>query len=278
MFAKKGKPAEAPGRLAQVTIMQFAEKLTDREAAEAVRSRIDWKYALGLELEDAGFDFSVLSKFRKRLLDNDAEARLFDRMVACLQQKGLLKAGGKQRTDSTHIVAAVKRLNRLELVTEAMRTALDALAIAHPEWVKSKAPKEWYVRYGHPIDGYRLPRDEKKLERLGLTVATDGLQLLDWLKTEVDVNWLLKMPAIETLQTVWQQQFIKEGETLRWLGVKEQPSGIDRIMSPHDDEAREAVKRSTGWMGYKVHLTETKASQNCSQPLRHDLPQNGMPM
>ncbi len=78
LFGVRGKPAEAPGRLALVTIMQYAEGMTDREAADAVRSRIDWKYALGLPLEDSGFHYSVLSKFRRRLLGGSAEERLLD--------------------------------------------------------------------------------------------------------------------------------------------------------------------------------------------------------
>jgi transposase len=67
LFAIRGRPAEAPWRLALVTVMQFAENLSDRQAADAVRSRIDWKYALSLELTDPGFDHTVLCEFRGRL-------------------------------------------------------------------------------------------------------------------------------------------------------------------------------------------------------------------
>ena len=67
LYPVRGQPTVSPGRLALITIMQFMEGLTDRQAAEAVRGRIDWKYALGLELTDSGFDFSVLSEFRQRL-------------------------------------------------------------------------------------------------------------------------------------------------------------------------------------------------------------------
>ena len=76
LFPPCGQPGLAPWRLALVTIMQFREHLADRQAAEAVRARIDWKYLLGLELTDAGFDFSVLSEFRDRLLTGSAEERL----------------------------------------------------------------------------------------------------------------------------------------------------------------------------------------------------------
>ena len=92
LFPQRGQSALAPWRLALVTVMQFRENLSDRQAAEAVRARIDWKYLLGLELSDAGFDFSVLSEFRDRLLTGKAEQRLLDKLLDCCRHQGLLKA------------------------------------------------------------------------------------------------------------------------------------------------------------------------------------------
>jgi len=109
-----GQPAESPGRLALITWMQFLEGLTDRQAAEAVRSRIDWKYMLGLRLDDPGFDFSVLSEFRQRLLEGQAEKLLLDELLKRCDAMGLLKGKKKQRTDSTHVIAAVCALSLLE--------------------------------------------------------------------------------------------------------------------------------------------------------------------
>ena len=103
LFSHTGQPAEAPWRLALVTIMQFAEGLSDRQAADAVRGRIDWKYALGLELADPGFDASVLSEFRTRLVEGQAEERLLTVMLTLFKERGWLKARGKQRTDSTQV-------------------------------------------------------------------------------------------------------------------------------------------------------------------------------
>src|SRR5881409_2288638 len=114
LFSDRGRPAETPWRLALVTVLQFAEGLADRQAADAVRSRIDWKYALGLELTDPGFDFSVLCEFRARLIAGRLEQGLLDAMLAQLRERGLLKARGRQRTDSTHVLAAVRAVNRLE--------------------------------------------------------------------------------------------------------------------------------------------------------------------
>ncbi len=116
LFPQRGQAAQTPWQLAWVTLMQFAENLSDRQAADAVRSRIDWKYLLGLELTDAGFDFSVLSEFRQRLLAGNAEERLLLHLLECCQDHKWLKAGGKQRTDSTHVLARLRAMNRLECV------------------------------------------------------------------------------------------------------------------------------------------------------------------
>ncbi len=133
LFSEKGQPAESAWRLALVMVMQYAEGLTDRQAADAVRTRIDWKYALSLDITDPGFDFSVLSEFRSRLLAHHAERRLFDVMVSQFRERGWIKERGKQRTDSTHVLAAVRAVNRLECVGETMRHALNILAEVAPD-------------------------------------------------------------------------------------------------------------------------------------------------
>lgn len=125
LYPQKGQPALPPWRLALVTILQFRENLSDRQAAEAVRSRIDWKYLLGYELTDPGFHFSVLSDFRSRFL-NGHEALLLDKLVQCCRGKGLFKERGQQRTDATRVLAAIRVMNRLELVGETMRAAFIA--------------------------------------------------------------------------------------------------------------------------------------------------------
>jgi len=115
LYPVLGQPAYAPWRLALVTLMQFREGLSDRQAADAARGRIDWKYLLALELADAGFDHSVLCEFRGRLLEHGATERLLARVLETAREEGLLKARGRQRTDSTHVLAAIRTLNRLEL-------------------------------------------------------------------------------------------------------------------------------------------------------------------
>lgn len=150
LFPRCGQLALAPWRLALITIMQFAEGLSDRQAADAVRARIDWKYALGLELTDPGFDFSVLSEFRARLQAGEAEERILERMLDHFRAGNLLKARGRQRTDSTAIVAAIRVLNRLELVGETMRQLVNVLANVAPDWVKQVMLPAWSERYIRP--------------------------------------------------------------------------------------------------------------------------------
>jgi len=134
-YSTDGRRGLSPARLALVSVLQYAENLTDRQAADAVRCRIDWKYCLGMELDDPGFDFSVLSEFRDRMAEGDRADRLLAVMVARLVDEGLVRRGGSIRTDSTHVLAAVRRLNRVELVGETLRVALDVLALRAEEWL-----------------------------------------------------------------------------------------------------------------------------------------------
>jgi transposase len=148
-------------RLALVCVFQYLENLSDRQAADAVRGRIDWKYALGLELTDPGFDASILCEFRARLLTHQAEQRLFEHLVERLDQLGWMKKRGIQRTDSTHVLAAVRRLNRLELLAETLRAALNAIAEEEPEWLTSWVPPVWFERYSQRIEEWKFAFSEK---------------------------------------------------------------------------------------------------------------------
>jgi transposase len=158
--------------------MQFGEKLTDRQAADAVRGRLDWKYALGLELSDPGFHFSVLCEFRDRLLAGQAEHLLFETLLKLFQTRSWLKERSRQRTDSTHILAAVRKLNRVELVGETLYHALDVLAQVAPDWLKAQAQPEWFERYSQRPTSFRLPRTEAEQLALAEQMGRDGWHLL----------------------------------------------------------------------------------------------------
>lgn len=257
LFSRRGQPAAAPGCLALVTVMQFAEGLSDRQAADAVRARIDWKYALGLALTDAGFDASVLSEFRARLVAGGAEALLFERLVEHGRQAGLVKARGRQRTDSTHVLAAVQQLNRLECVGETLRQALNVLAVVVPEWLTAHVPPVWFERYGQRFTEYRLPAERPARTALAETIGTDGFALLAQLYAPSAPAWLREIPAVEVLRQVWVQQFYGPTEPVRWRAAEDLPPSAGLICTPYDAEARYAKKRSLAWVGYKVHLTET---------------------
>lgn len=145
-FGVRGRPGLSPGHLALVTVLQFAEGLTDRQAADQVRGRIDGTYALGLELDDSGFDFTVLTGFRARLIEHGLQEKVLDLLLERLSGLGLPRSGGRQRTDSTPVLAAVRTLNRIEFVGETLRAALEALAAAAPGWLAAQVPAEWVER------------------------------------------------------------------------------------------------------------------------------------
>jgi transposase len=167
LFPTRGQPAEAAWRLALVTLMQYAEGLTDRQAADAVRTRIDWKYVLSLELTDTGFDFSVRSEFRSRRLSQGAERRLFERLIEQFGERGWIKARGKQSTDSTHVLAAVRTLRRLECVGETMRHALDVLSEVAPEWRLPHMDPAWAERYEKRGSRFSLAQRREAEDRTG---------------------------------------------------------------------------------------------------------------
>ncbi|MFE5584905.1 transposase, partial [Kitasatospora sp. NPDC056531] len=158
-----------------MTVFQLAEDLTDRQAADAVRDRLSWMYALGLDLADTGFDHTVLTQFRDRVLAHGLEERVLDLLLARLKELGLLKEGGKQRTDSTHVVSAVRDLNRLELAGESVRAAVQALTAAAPHWVAAVLDVPgWSRRYDTRIDSFRMPSSQVKRDQLAITYARDG--------------------------------------------------------------------------------------------------------
>jgi transposase len=244
--------------------MQFAEGLSDRQVADAVRSRIDWKYALDLELEDPGFDFSVLSEFRSLLLEGGAEQLLLEKLLEECKNRGLLKARSKQRTDSTRVLAAVKAMGRLECIGETLRAALNAVATVAPGWLRGWAPPDWYERYGPRVQEYRLPRGDAQRKVLAEQIGADGFRLLVELDAEglpegasVDLR---DLEAVRTLRRVWAERYhrpAEDGGVVRLRGKEEIPPVAEVVQSPHDTEARYSWKREVNWVGFKVHFTET---------------------
>lgn len=273
LYPVAGQHAYEPWRLAIVTVLQYVECLTDRQAADAVRERIDWKYALGLELTDAGFDYSVLSEFRARLVDSQQEHLLLDRLLEVCKRRGWVRAGGKQRTDATHVLARVRSLSNLECVGETLRAVLEDLAAVAPDWLVQHISAEWFERYSHRVENYRLPKAASQRRALAEQIGTDGLQLLHALAQPGAPAALQQVPSVALLQRVWQQYYALAAGKATWRADPLAGDGDGVIRSPYDSEARTGKKRETVWLGYKVHLTETCAVEAPGDPQASDLPQ-----
>ena len=258
LYPADGQPAYAPWRLALVSVMQFAENLSDRQAADAVRSRIDWKYALSLDLTDEGFDFSVLSEFRQRLVEHQAGERLLNTMLEQFVQAGLLSSGGTQRTDSTNVLAQVRDLNRLELVGRTLQATLDAIADTAPDWLQAWLAPEWYNRYGQLLTEFRLPQKETEREALAIQIGVDGLALLEAVYDGTSTPAVVRqLAAVETMRQIWVQQYAVIEDTVRWRQREEMPLAAKLIQNPFDPEAHYSHKRGREWVGDKVHFTES---------------------
>jgi len=259
LYSAVGQPAYAPWRLALVSVLQFAEQLSDQQAADAVRSRLEWKYLLALPLEDEGFDASVLSEFRTRLLQHEAGTRLFELLLTRCAERGWLTSGGTQRTDATHVLAVAHHLTRLELVLLTLTHALETLQQVAPEWVVAQCPAAWGERYGVRLNEWHLPTTAEARQALAQQAGADGQALLTalWV-TPAPYDWLRQVPAVEALRRIWVQQFCSSDGAFKWRTASDGlPSAAQQIRSPYEVQARYAEKRGQGWLGYKVHLTET---------------------
>jgi transposase len=263
-YGVRGRPGTSPAQLAMVTVLQFTENLTDRQAADAVRGRLDWKYCLGLALDDEGFDFTVLSEFRTRLVGAGLEQVVLDRLLVRLGQLGLVGAGRRQRTDSTHVLGRIRSLNRLELAGETVRAALESLAAVAPGWLSGVVDESWQRVYGARIDNLRLPENEPARKQLAVQYGRDGYLLLEAVYADHAPGWLAQLPAVETLRAVWVQQYYRivdehRGEEVIRREADEHglPPGRLRLVCPYDLDARYSEKHGKGWLGYKVHISET---------------------
>jgi transposase len=210
-----------------------------------------------LEPGDPGFDHTVLVEFRQRLLSGKSDLLLFDLLLTRLREEGYLKVRGRQRSDSTHVLAKIRRLNRIEGVGETFRAALNSLAVAAPEWLQGQVQEDWVDRYEHRVEDYRLPNGKQAREDYAVVIGKDGVSLLNAISAPEAPVWLGEIPAVQTLRRVWMQNFSWEEGELRWRDASNVPAAGERIDSPYDLEAHYAQKRSTSWVGYKVHLTET---------------------
>ena len=268
LYSSEGKPGISPVILAFVSVFQFMERLADRQAVQALRMRLDCevtatfsrKYALHLPLEYKGFDFSVLSEFRDRLLEGQAEGRVFEKLVEQIRKLGLIKEYGKQRTDSIAMLTKVRRLCRLrsdcdfqsETVVETLRLALVAIVGADREWSEEVIPPSWEEKYGERFMRQRY--SEKEWKDYEEHIGEEGQWLIQRLEKGGAPAELQNLPEVQVLKTVWTQQFREEAGKMAYTDLKKY-DGRTQIQSPHDPEARWSRKRHFEWTGDKVQVS-----------------------
>lgn len=198
------KRANALLTLGMVTIFQFAEWLPDRQAADAVRTRLDWKYALHLPLDHPGIDPSALSEFRRRLQLNTAGQLVFRRMLSRVAELGLLGQGDKRQADVDEVLAAVDTLSRVEQLAEAMGRTIEALASRQPEWLRAISLPHWYERYDQGFSTQQWPSSTGELDGLAQAIGADISYLLKTI-AEIEAPGVPPLPEVQVLQRIRHQ-------------------------------------------------------------------------
>lgn len=256
MYKEGGRPPLCPKVLIIVTLLQYLEGLSDRAAAFNLRFRIDWKIALGLEIDDEGLHYSSLSRFRDRLLESDKASHAFDVILQHLVTIGLVKKGAKQRIDSTHVIAKVRDLSRLELLQETLRLFCnDAVSFCPAE---SNVISTAIDRYKEQHSTYQISADDKKnlIRDAGMAMRA----FIEWVGASDKLDSLREISSFKTLKLVYQQNFIDDpdGDDPELIKIA---TGKDHICSPHEPEARYGNKGGPGWIGYKAQIGETIPEQ-----------------
>ncbi len=213
-----------------------------------VRGRLDWKYALSLPLDDQGFDASILVDFRQRLLSHEAQDRLLEPILQVCREHGWLKAGGKQRTDSTFVLANVRGLSSLESVGESLRASLNEIAEVAPDWLLGIINPDWFDRYVHRFELQRLPKGKSAQETLRRQVGEDSWHLLQAAMDEHAPQSVRACPSLALLRQVWNQHFERVDGLIRWRDGPAVESA-ERVISPYETDARASRKRDTEWVG-----------------------------
>lgn len=252
MYSPLGGPGISPVILALVTVLQVMEKLPDRLAADMVRVRIDWKYALHLPLSWGGFCWTNLSHFRQRLIEHEAEYLVFDKLVQELVELGFIQRGGKQRTDSMSILGLVAQLSRLELVLETLRVVLAQIKQVDGGWLEKNVPISYLERYQTRKQSYKMTGEEIKVELE--QAGAEGLWLLQQVgRGSAVIQGLAK---VKEMAEIWGQQF-EWDEAGRYGGPRSKLAGHGLIQSPHEPEVRYREKREKHWQGYMAQVSET---------------------
>jgi hypothetical protein len=211
------QPPGSLAMLALVTCFQYAENIPDRQAADAVRTRMDWKYALHLGLSYPGFDPTVLCEFRQRLMQDPPAQWALDHILAWLGQIGLFASRERRQATAMQVIGRVCRLTRLEQMVAAIHQTLEALAAAQPEWLRAIAPAQWLHRYTSTSATMSLPGSREEQERMAQSIGIDALYLLDAI-SHAHKPELNALPEVQSLRRMWPRHFEKRLEQVGWRG------------------------------------------------------------
>jgi transposase len=248
---ENGRPGIEPVVMAGVTLLQFMEKLPDRQAAEMVRMHLGWKHALNLEVGYEGFHSTSLVNFRGRLVESEAGRLVFDAILQALEEAGLIKRRGTQRLDSTHVLGCVSRMGRLEVVRESIRLFLqsaDSLAASSllPQW------NPLLDRYVHcQIQWHRA--SVQTLKEKFLEAGEDMLALIKWARQHKPIRSDDRTLLLERV-------FLEQYELSSGSPQRRRQEGSGVVKNPHDPDAQWAAKdqqKKKQWVGYKVQVSET---------------------
>jgi transposase len=290
--ADNGRPAEEPVTLLGATILQFMERVPDRQVAELVGYHTGWKLALGLGLSPQMFHPTTLCKFRTRLLQHEKAKLAFDAVLHGLIDAGLVSRRSRQRLDSTHVLGLVAKMSSLEVVRETMRLAMSELnrgMAKLPDAGRPTLPAAWplwWERYVESKIDYRT--EEAALAEKLRGAGQDVQQLLQWVDALVqpdgpeELATLAAGKQVELLRRVFAENYDPasnvapaaadaQGPTVK--PRRAQPTGA--VKNPHDPDAHWSNKKTkakspedepgapapsaadTGWIGYKVQVAET---------------------
>ena len=250
MYKDGGRPPISPRLLVLVLLMQFLEGLSDRAAARNLKFRLDWKIAFELSLEFASIHPTTLTHFRDRLIANEAASYAFDRILEHLTRKGLIKANGKQRIDSTHIIGFVRELSRIELLHETLRLFSQDVGIYKSEMDENLLTHQ--ERYVDKVSTYRMTDADKKFAIQQSGLAMKAFQI--WANATPAGEEVRAMKSFKILSIVFEQNFIDKATDPELIKVS---TGKGHICSPHESEAEYANKGKKGWIGYKAQVAET---------------------
>ncbi len=208
------RPASSLEVLSLVTIFQFAENLPDRRAAEATRTRPDWKYALHLARTYPGLDHRSLCEFRRLLWHEPTARQAFQQVLDRLAETDLLSGTDRQAITASEVLEAVCRVSRLEQLIEAMRMMLEAMAAFEPEALRTMALPHWYDRYSQIQAARDLPKSKEEQTALAQAVGADILYLLE--ATARAGTDLVSLPEARALQQMWLLQFDQAAHQIQW--------------------------------------------------------------